>query len=200
VPLGSLPLLAGTRLENIPPSPHLRADPARAAAWQARLDRLLSSGYRRVGLIWAGNRAHTGDRERSMDLASLAALAAVEGVALVALQKGPSQAQVGAYFGRAPLLNLGPELRDFRDTMAVLEALDLLVSVDTGVVHLAGAMGKPAWVLLAFAADWRWLLERDDSPWYPSVRLFRQPAAGDWEAAVAQVVAALSLDCAGVAG
>jgi hypothetical protein len=193
-PLGSLPLLAGTRLDTIPPPVLLRAEPARAAAWRARLDGLVPRGYRRIGLIWAGNSAHTADGERSTQLASFMQLASVADVALLALQKGPAQSEIGGYFGRAPLFNLGPRIHDFDDTMAVLEALDVLVSVDTGVVHLAGAMGKPTWVVLPFGADWRWLLDRDDSPWYPSVRLFRQPAPRAWAPTVAQVAAALGQD------
>jgi hypothetical protein len=191
-PLGSLPMLAQTRPETIPaPVPYLRADPARTAAWRARLDALLPGDHRHVGLIWAGNTAHTGDRERSASLASLAPLAARRDVVLLSLQQGPAQTQAGQYFGRAPLFNLAPELRGFDDTMAVLGALDLLISVDTGVVHLAGAMGRPVWVLLPFAPDWRWLLGRGDSPWYPTLRLFRQSALGDWASSVAQAVAAL---------
>lgn len=192
-PLGSLPMLAGTRLDSVPaPVPYLCADPSRAAAWRARLDALLPRGHRRVGLIWAGNTAHTGDRERSASLANLSPLAAQRGVTLLSLQRGPAQAQAGQYFGRAPLFNLAPELRGFDDTMAVLDTLDLLISVDTGVVHLAGAMGRPVWVLLPFAPDWRWLLGRDDSPWYPTLRLFRQSALGDWPSAVARAVGALN--------
>jgi ADP-heptose:LPS heptosyltransferase len=105
-------------------------------------------------------------------------------VALLSLQQGPAQAQVGQYFGRAPLFNLAPERRGFDDTMAVLDALDLLISVDTGVVHLAGAMGRPVWLLLPFAPDWGWLFGRGATPWYPTVRLFRQSALGDWSSAV----------------
>jgi ADP-heptose:LPS heptosyltransferase len=106
---------------------------------------------------------------------------------LISLQKGAAQAQIGSYWGRAPLLNLGPEIADFGDTMAVLECLDLVVSVDTAVVHLAGAMGKPVWVILPYAPDWRWLLDRDDSPWYPSVRLFRQSADRQWGPVIAKI-------------
>ena len=189
-PLGSLPMLAGITLETIPaPIPYLRADPARVAAWRRRLDALLPAGPRRIGLIWAGNTAHTGDRERSMTLDRLAPLCARTDIALFSLQRGPAQAQAARHVGRAPLFNLAPELHGFADTMAVLEALDLLISVDTGVVHLAGAMGRPAWVLLPYAPDWRWLLGRDDSPWYPTLRLFRQTTAGDWAGAVARIAA-----------
>jgi hypothetical protein len=195
-PLASLPMLAGTRLDTIPvPVPYLRADMSRVSQWRTRLDALLPRDLRRVGLIWAGNTAHTGDRERSTSLATLGPLTARRDMALVSLQRGPAQAQVGHYFGNAPLFNLAPELGGFHDTMAVLEALDLLISVDTGVVHLAGAMGRPAWVLLPFAPDWRWLLGRDDTPWYPTVRLFRQSAPGDWASAIA--CASATLDTGG---
>jgi hypothetical protein len=107
------------------------------------------------------------------------------------LQKGPAQAQIGAYWGRAPLINFGPEIADFTETMAVLETLDLIVSVDIAVAHLAGAMGRPVWLMLPFAPDWRWLLDRADSPWYPSARLFRQPAPLQWEPVVAEIAGEL---------
>jgi hypothetical protein len=182
VPLSGLPRLAGTRIDSIPATcPYLRADPDLATSWSARLDRLLPPGYRRVGLAWAGRPAHNNDRNRSAALAALSPLAEVPRTALIALQKGPAAAEVGAYLGRAPLLNLGPELHDFRDTAAVLECLDVVVCVDTAVGHLAGALGRPAWLLLAHAPDWRWMTEREDTPWYPSLRLFRQSAPRDWE-------------------
>jgi ADP-heptose:LPS heptosyltransferase len=98
---------------------------------------------------------------------------------------------VGAWYGAAPLINLSAEIADFADTMAILEGLDLLISVDTSVAHLAGALGKPVWLLLPYAPDWRWLLGRADSPWYPTMRLFRQPAPGDWTSVIAEVAAAL---------
>ena len=98
----------------------------------------------------------------------------MSGVALLALQKGPKTDQAGAYYGRAPLINIGAEIEDYDDTMAILDNLDLLVTVDTSVAHLAGAMGRPVWIMLPRAPDWRWLLDRADTPWYPTVRLFRQ--------------------------
>ena len=113
------------------------------------------------------------------------------GVALVSLQKGPATAQAGSYFGRAPLINIGAEVTDYDDTMALLSCLDLVITVDTSVGHLAAAMGKPVWILLAHAPDWRWLLERDDSPWYPTVRLFRQAVPGQWGEVFDRVAAAL---------
>jgi Tfp pilus assembly protein PilF len=192
-PLSGLPRLAGTRLGTIPADiPYLYADPPRRALWAARLAALVPRGYRRIGLVWAGRPTHTNDRNRSMALAALAPLAGLPRVALVALQKGAGQAQIGRYWGRAPLVNLGPEIADYADTMAILDNLDLVVTVDTSVGHLAGAMGKEVAIMLPFAPDWRWLLGRTDSPWYPSARLYRQPAPGRWDRVVAAVAAALS--------
>jgi len=186
--LSSLPRLAGTRIETIPAAiPYVRADPQRVAAWAERLAALLPRGARRIGLVWAGRPTHHNDRNRSTTLDSLLPLAALPGVALVSLQKGPGQAQIGGYWGRAPLINLGPELCDFGDTMAVLECLERVVTVDTSVAHLAGAMGKEAWVMLPYAPDWRWLLGRADSPWYPSLRLYRQGTERKWDPVIAQI-------------
>jgi hypothetical protein len=126
-----------------------------------------------------------------MRLATLAPLGALPGVSLVSLQKGPAQAGIGYYWGRAPLVNLGPEIADFADTMAIIDRLERVVTVDTAVAHLAGAMGKEVRVMLPCAPDWRWLLDRADSPWYPSVRLFRQGADRDWAPVVAAIAEAL---------
>ena len=191
-PLSTLPRLAGVRLETIPaPIPYLRADPGKAAAWRSRLDELAAPGSRRVALVWAGRSTHRNDRNRSAALAQLAAIIDLTGVTFVSLQKGPGVPQVGGYFGRAPLINLGPELADFEDTLAVIDGLDLVLTVDTAVAHLAGAAGKPVWVMLPHAPDWRWLMARTDSPWYPTMRLFRAPAPRDWAAVTAEVAAAL---------
>ncbi len=194
--LSGLPRLAGTRLDTIPAEiPYLRADPAKSALWAERLDDLLPRGYRRIGIVWAGRPTHHNDRNRSTELATFAPLTAIPGIALVSLQKGAAQAQIGGYWGRAPLVNLGPELRDFGDTMAVLDCLERVVAVDTSVVHLAGAMGKAASVMLPYAPDWRWLLDRTDSPWYPTLRLFRQGRDRRWDAVIggiAQEIAAAS--------
>jgi hypothetical protein len=179
--MSGLPELHGTRPAHIPGKvPYLQADPVRAAAWKQRLDRLAPTGSRRVGVVWAGRPSHNNDRWRSASLAAFAPLAALPGVVLVSLQKGPAAAQAGEYFGTAPLLNLGTEITDFEDTMAILGELDLLVTVDTSVGHLAGAMGRPAFILLARAPDWRWLLDRSDTMWYPSARLFRQTKHSVW--------------------
>jgi hypothetical protein len=191
-PLSGLPRLAGTRLETIPaPVPYLHAEPVKSALWAERLNALLPRGYRRIGIVWAGRPTHTTDHNRSMALATLTPLSLLPRIVLVSLQKGPAQAQIGGYWGRAPLINLGPDIRDYADTMAVLEGLDLLVTVDTSVGHLAAAMGKPVWIMLPFAPDWRWLLDRNDSPWYPSMHLFRQRTPQHWGAVVADVAAEL---------
>ena len=188
-PLSGLPRLHGTRPETIPAAiPYLLPEPAATKAWAERLRIMLPRNHRRVGIVWSG-RAHPPGRSTS--LAALAPLAAIEGVSLVSLQMGDAQAEVGDYFGDAPLLHLGHELADFSDTAAVLANLDLLVTIDTAVAHLAGALGKPVWVMLPYSPDWRWLLDRADSPWYPTARLFRQPAPRRWEFVVAEVAAAL---------
>jgi tetratricopeptide (TPR) repeat protein len=190
--LSGLPRLHGTRIDNIPaPIPYLRANPARSAEWRQRLDQLVPSSYRKVGIVWAGRPTHNNDRRRSTTLAAFAPVAAVPRVALVSLQKGPSTDQAGRYFGRAPLINIGAEIQDYDDTMALLDCLDLVITVDTSVGHLAAAMGRPVWILLATAPDWRWLLERCDSPWYPTVRLFRQTAPHRRDDVMARVAAAL---------
>ena len=161
------------------------------ALWKARLDGLLPAGYRRVGLVWAGRPTHNNDRRRSAKLATFAPVAALRGIALVSLQKGPTAEQAGGYFGRAPLVNVGAEIHDYADTMAILQCLDMVLTVDTSVGHLAGALGRPAWILLSFAPDWRWLLNRSDTPWYPTVRLFRQAAPHQWGQPMIEVAAAL---------
>jgi hypothetical protein len=153
---------------------------------------LVPGGFRRVGVIWAGRPTHNNDRNRSALLADFMPLANVEGIALLALQKGPTTSQAGAYYGRAPLINLAAEIEDYDDTMAILEQLDLLITVDTSVAHLAGAMGRPVWIMLPRAPDWRWLLGRSDTPWYPTVRLFRQQATRRWDDVVKAIAQELA--------
>jgi hypothetical protein len=190
--LSGLPRLFRTTLANIPaPVPYLRADPEQAARWRQKLDALAPRNYRRIGLVWAGRPTHGNDANRSMRLQQLGALAHAEKVALVSLQKGVAQAELGRYFGTAPLINLGAEIADFTDTMAILATLDRLVTVDTSVAHLAGAMGRPVSILLPYACDWRWLTRRSDTPWYPSATLCRQAAPGDWESAMEAVLGSL---------
>lgn len=193
IALSGLPRLHGTRVDRVPaPVPYLHADPERVAAWRERLRPLAPGSYKRIGIVWAGRPTHNNDRRRSAKLADFAPLAALPGVALVSLQKGPPADQAGGYFGRAPLINIGAEVRDYNDTMALLESLDAVVTVDTSVGHLAAAMGKPTWILLATSPDWRWLLGRSDTPWYPTVRLFRQTRPRFWGDVFQAVAAALS--------
>jgi hypothetical protein len=192
-PLTGLPRLAETTTAEAIPAdiPYLRADPARIRRWKEQLDGLTPAGLKRIGIVWAGRPAHKNDWKRSMTLKALAPVAALDGVALVVLQKGPEQRQTGAYYGRAPLIHLSTEVTDFEDTMAIMAGLDLVLTVDTSVAHLAGAMGVPTWILLPWCSEWRWLKDRTDSPWYPTVRLFRQPGPNDWAGAVEAVAAAL---------
>jgi tetratricopeptide (TPR) repeat protein len=191
-PLMSLPLACKTTLATIPARvPYLQADAAARAAWLRRLE----DGRLRVGLVWAGDpRPHLPaaaviDRRRSLPLSVLAPLGTVAGVRLISLQKGSAAAEP-----RPPGLDLfdpTAELGDFADTAALVAALDLVISADTAVAHLAGALGRPVWLLSRFDGCWRWLLERDDSPWYPTLRLFRQASPGDWSGVVAALTAAL---------
>jgi hypothetical protein len=191
-PLSSLPRLSNTRIEMIPADiPYLRADAGRTATWAERLWTLLPRGWRRIGIVWAGRPDHANDDTRSFPLTTFVPLTALPGTALVSLQKGAAQREIGAYWGRGPLINLGPEILDYGDTMAILDCLELLITADTSVAHLAGAMGKQVWILLPYAPDWRWLLDRGDSPWYPTARLFRQPASREWEPVIAKIVAEL---------
>ena len=180
LPLSGLPRLHGTTLDNIPADiPYLNTDPDKAARWKARVDELAAPHHRRIGLVWAGRPTHRNDRNRSVALSGLGAITDLPGVTFVSLQKGPPQAQVGGYFGRAPLINLGPEIDDFADSAAIIEGLDLVVTVDTAIGHLTGAMGKSVFIMLPYAPDWRWLEQRSDTPWYPSVRLFRPPTPAE---------------------
>jgi tetratricopeptide (TPR) repeat protein len=181
-PLSSLPLLCKTTLETIPAEvPYLAIDLARVASWRARLADI--PGFK-VGICWQGNPKFKRDCIRSVPLASFAPLAAVPGVCLIALQRGPGLEQISQQSESQTIVDLPGRSDDpaegWVDTAALIQALDLVVSVDTAVVHLAGALGAPAWVALPFMPDWRWLLNREDSPWYPTLRLFRQRAPGDW--------------------
>jgi hypothetical protein len=183
-PLMSLPLVFQTELASVPASiPYLKSDAKLWAAWKSRLES--ESTGRRIGLAWAGSPTQRRDRNRSMKLAQLGPLARIPNAIFYSLQKGEA--------GKEPppqgltIRDFTGELNDFADTAALLECLDLILTVDTAVAHLAGAMGKPVWTMLAFSPDWRWLLNRDDSPWYPTMRLFRQPRIGDWATPVSQI-------------
>jgi tetratricopeptide (TPR) repeat protein len=176
----SLPRVFATRPETIPaPEGYLRGDQARVDAWRA----ILPDGPN-VGLAWGGNPAHSNDRRRSMPISALDRILAVSGVSFVNLQVGPRA-------GEADLADLSPCLTDYAETAALVASLDLVITVDTSIAHVAGALGRPAWVMLPYAPDWRWILGRDDTPWYASLRLFRQEVPGDWDAVTASVAAAL---------
>jgi tetratricopeptide (TPR) repeat protein len=184
-PLLSLPLAFKTRLETIPATvPYLSAAQDRVLNWKSRLPQ---AGLRRVGIAWAGNSNFKGDQTRSIGLARLAPLLAVAGAQLVSLQKDLRDGDRDILRSNPQIIHLGDAINDFADTAAVMAELDLVISSDTSVAHLAGALGKPVWVLLQYVADWRWLRERSDNPWYPTARLFRQPRIDNWESVVGQV-------------
>ena len=185
--LMSLPLLLGTTLENIPAAiPYIGA-PQRAVAQRVRAT---GTGLR-VGLAWAGNALHQRDVIRSISLAMLAPVLGTDGATFFSLQKGSPARQLATLQG-ASIVDLGSELHDLADTAAAICELDLVIAVDTAVAHLAGALGKPVWVLLPHVPDWRWMLGRSDSPWYPTMRLFRQPVVKAWAPAIAAVARELA--------
>ena len=189
-PLGSLPLALQTDAESIPAEiPYLRADEALLAKWRPRIAALPG---KRVALAWAGNIGHANDRNRSVALALLEPLLAIEGVSFLSVQRELRGNDADLLAGRANVNHLGGELADMAETAAVVALADLTISVDTSVVHLAGALGRPIWVMLPFAPDWRWSLSGDNCPWYPQARLFRQPALGDWPSAIATLRAELA--------
>ena len=188
----SLPGLLGTTLETIPARlPYLSADPERVRAWAPRMP----EAKRRIGLVWKGSAGHGNDLNRSLpDLQALASLwSACGDAAFVSLQKGQGEDEAARAGPEQPIVDLAPGIADFADTAAILAQLDLLICVDTSTAHVAGALGRPCWVLLpAVGCDWRWLTEREDSPWYPDVmRLFRQAPGEPWEAVVGRVAQAL---------
>jgi len=193
-PLLSLPRIFGTQLDSIPAAaPYLAARPAVAERWARRLAGLTGL---RVGLVWSGNARHINDFRRSIDFQRLRPLFDVSGVSWVSLQVGQQAAELAA-LPPGNVTDLSAELTDFVETTGAIRNLDLVIAVDTAVAHLAGAIAKPTWLMLAYAPDWRWLLDRDDSPWYPSLRLYRQRALSDWDGVIARVAADLARHVAG---
>jgi tetratricopeptide (TPR) repeat protein len=187
ITLSSLPYIFATTLDTIPASvPYLFPDLKKVTNWRPRF----SPTSLNIGIVWAGSPTHPEDRYRSCCLVHFAPLANLPNLALFSLQKGEAASQLVS--AALPITALSNDLNDFSDTAAVIACLDLVIAVDTAVVHLAGALGKPVWVLLPFAAEWRWLTDREDSPWYPTMRLFRQPRPGDWDSVFAQVVKELA--------
>ena len=194
-PLMSLPRAFGTTPETVPGNvPYLAADPALADAWR---DVLAALPGRRVGLVWAGSGrawlAHAAalDRRRSMRLADMAPLGSVRGCSFVSLQLGPPAAQLNEPPEGLPVYDVADRLGDFADTAALVANLDLVITVDTAVAHLAGALGRPVWLLNRFDSCWRWLLGRDDSLWYPGLRQFRRDGQEDWASVMQRVADAL---------
>jgi tetratricopeptide (TPR) repeat protein len=183
-PLMSLPLAFGTTLKTVPADvPYLHAPADRIAAWRERLpDKPF-----RVGIAWTGNPTHRNDRHRSTALEAIADLSSDPRMQFIGIQKDVREDDALVLRGHPHVLSLGPQLRDFSDTAAVISLLDLVISVDTSVAHLAGALGKPLWLMLPYNGDWRWMLEGETSPWYPTARLFRQPKVGDWDSVLARV-------------
>ncbi|MBC7859932.1 MAG: glycosyltransferase family protein [Burkholderiaceae bacterium] len=188
-PLMSLPLAFQTRLDTVPAEPsYLAADPARVAAWQAKLG---PKTLPRIGLAWAGSAGHDNDAARSIPLLTLMRLVG-ENAQYVSIQKDLGALDRLLLARQSALLHFAEAQTDFAETAALIANLDLVVTVDTSVAHLAAAMGKPVWILLPWAPDWRWMLERADSPWYPSATLVRQPKAGDWDSVLARVAAQIA--------
>lgn len=189
-PLLSVPLAFHTELATIPADvPYLAVPSEQVERWSARMP---PRRGRRVGIVWSGNATHADDHNRSIALARLAPLFDLPDVQLISLQKGLRDADAHTLAAEPRIFDLAQHFVDFNDTAAAIAALDLVISVDTSVAHLAGALGKPVWVLLPFCPDWRWLIDRCDSPWYPSAELFRQPRIGDWESVIEQVRQKLS--------
>ncbi len=184
-PLLSLPWIFNTAVENIPPQdPPLSPPPEVSSAWRQKI----TDGEFKIGIAWAGSTGANKYARRPIPLRLLASLAEIPGVRLISLQKGPAAHEAAA---DARILDLTAGLGDFADTAALIEALDLVISVDSAVAHLAGAMNKPVWTMLAFAADWRWGQAGEQSAWYPSMRLFRQGIPGDWHSVADRIKAEL---------
>ncbi|MET4802304.1 tetratricopeptide repeat protein [Bradyrhizobium sp. LB11.1] len=193
-PISSLPFAFGTRLETIPSGPYLPSPPdSRIQAWDNRL------GPRtrlRVGLVWSGDPAHVNDETRSIPLRTLSRILDVDAT-FISLQKAPRPHDAAVLRERNDIVDLTADLTDFAETAALISCLDLVIAVDTSVAHLAGALGRPTWILLPWTPDYRWLLDRTDSPWYPSVRLFRQTATRDYESVLDRVQDELRARAAG---
>jgi len=183
-PLMSLPLAMQARIDNIPSAQgYLKADAAKVAEWQTRLG---AKTRPRIGLVWSGNHLHKNDQNRSIPLTEFAQLLS-DDFEFVCLQKDVKPADQETMAAHPEIRRFGAELNDFSDTAALCELLDLVISVDTSVAHLAGALGRPVWILLPFNPDWRWMLEREDTPWYASARLYRGDRLAGWSDIVTKV-------------
>jgi tetratricopeptide (TPR) repeat protein len=188
-PLMSLGHLMGTTIDNVPANvPYLFADAALAERWRTRLPR---DGRTKVGLCWSGNPKHKEDSTRSLSLSALSPLGDVASAWFCSLHKGPASREATTSSGKFQLADWTPELSDFADTAALIAGLDLVITCDTAIAHLAGALGKPVWLLIPKVPDWRWMLDRDDSPWYPTMRIFREERRGEWGSAIDRVCQSL---------
>ncbi len=193
-PLLGLPLAFETNLETIPSKvPYLSVDSELIKKWGEKLHS--DKPVLKVGLAWAGNQSHKKDIFRSINLEQFAPFGGLDGIVFYSLQKGRGSEQAKNPPKGMKLIDLMDDVKDFSDTAAIIENLDLVISVDTAVAHLAGALGKPVWTLLPFTPDWRWMLNREDSPWYPTMRLFRQPALRDWDSVFRRVADELREVC-----
>jgi Glycosyltransferase family 9 (heptosyltransferase) len=188
----SLPRVFGATLDNIPASmPYIDVQAIRRRKGSDAVPLLASRSPRKVGIVWAGSPTHRNDRRRSCGLAEFLPVLRTPGIAFYSLQKGERSRELAGLPSGSLVQDLSPHLNDFGDCALLLDQLDLIISVDTAVVHLAGALGLPVWTLLAYVPDWRWLLEGDTTPWYPRMRLFRQTSPGDWPGVMKRVTEAL---------
>ena len=175
--------------------PYLHADPQLVELWRKELEGSDASRCLRVGIAWQGTPAFRYDRQRSIPLANFEGLSRVDGIKLISLQKGPGTEQLRSLQNPFPVLDFSNRLDEtagpFMDTAAIIKNLDLVISSDTAIPHLAGALGVPVWVALPLVPDWRWLLQREDSPWYPTMRLFRQTTYGQWDDVFERIIVEL---------
>lgn len=188
LPLLSLPKIFDTAIDTIPCEiPYLKVDPQNVIRWKSKLDRSTIN----VGLAWSGNPDQVENQFRSCSILDLEPFLKLDGYTFYSLQKGEAAGEIGLISKRLPLIDLTDEIDDFSDTVDLMQALDLVISVDTSTAHLAGALGKPVWTMLWYAHCWRYLRDQSDSPWYPSMRLFRQSESGDWSSVIAEITGEL---------
>ena len=188
IPLMSLPFYCGTTLENIPAQvPYIQADAEKIEHWRKRLEK----NDFKVGLVWAGRETHLKNQRRSCGLDVFAPLADIKGVSFFSLQKGEAAQALSSPPASMRIDDLSAGLNDFSDTAAAIENLDLVITVDTAVAHLTGALAKPVWTLIYSPPEWRWMIDGDDSPWYPSMRLFRQSSSEEWGPVLERVAVSL---------
>ncbi len=181
-----LPAIFQTKLENIPANiPYIFAEQSLINEWHKRLEN--NNSRCKIGLVWSSGHRNSTLQFRSGSLSSFSMLSSIEGVEFYSLQKGITNEEIKNFYQKMKIHDLTNNISNFNDTAALIMNLDLIISVDTSVAHLAGALGKPVWVLLPSVPDWRWMLNREDSPWYPTMRLFRQTIHGDWDTVIKKV-------------